>query len=159
MEPAVGEGNKSYASSKRSRQRHCRPSQLLGVCAQTETRINNEEYCRDNLELARTEDNHSEDAASEVTTEPGIYCCLFNLPVLEQMQTSKHSLRARIWTKPVLVSRVQQQAKIEPVRQIRMSVVPVTNKQVGSDLMLNLYPTQLPESRVFDTDDPRPYLS
>ena len=101
MEPALGEGNKSYASSKRSRQRHCRPSQLLGVCAQTETRINNEEYCRDNLELARTEDNHSEDAASEVTTEPGIYCCLFNLPVLEQMQTSKHSLRARIWTKPV----------------------------------------------------------
>ena len=34
--------------------------------------------------------------------------------------------------------------------------MPVTNKQVGSDLMLNLYLTQLQEYLVFDSDDPRP---
>ena len=134
-------GQQIIRSSKRSRHRHCLPSWLLGKwqhgqCrlsdyAQPDTRLNNEKHCKDNLELARTEDNHS-DAAGEVTTEPGIYCCLVNLQVLVRLQTSKHRLRARLWTKPVLVSRVQQQAWIEPVRQIRMSVIPVTNKQVGS---------------------------
>ena len=154
--PAVGEGNKSYAAAKEADIGIVGPAgrwengNMVSDCAQTDTRVDNEEHCRDNLELARTEDNHSEDVASEVTTEPGIYCCLVNLPVLVRMRTSKHRKRARIRTKPVLGSQVQQQAKIE------LTVMPVTNKKVGSDPMLNLYPTQLPEYRVFDTDDPRP---
>ena len=137
VEPAVGEGNKSYVVAKEADIGIVCPAgcwengNMVSDYAQPDTRLNNEKHCKDNLELARTEDNHS-DAAGEVTTEPGIYCCLVNLQVLVRLQTSKHRLRARLWTKPVLVSRVQQQAWIEPVRQIRMSVIPVTNKQVGS---------------------------
>ena len=43
---------------------------MVSDCAQKDNCVDNEEHCKDNLELARTEDNHSEEAASEVTTEP-----------------------------------------------------------------------------------------
>ena len=62
------EGNKSYAAAKEADIGIVGPAgcwengNMVSDCAQTDTRLNNEEHCRDNLELARTGDNHSDDA-------------------------------------------------------------------------------------------------
>ena len=75
-EPAVGEGSKSYAAAKEADIGIVGPAScwengsMVSDCAQKDNCVDNEEHCKDNLELARTEDNHSEEAASEVTTEP-----------------------------------------------------------------------------------------
>ena len=110
-----------------------------------------------------TGDNHSEDAASEVTTEPAIGISRLTLSELVRTRASNQRLarpKARILNQLVAVSRAWPQVKTESALTRPKYWMPFAySSLIDNCPMLRLYPTQLLENKVFDTDDPLAYFA
>jgi hypothetical protein len=100
----------------------------------------------------------TDDAASEVTTEIGISASLINLSEPSCVKNViQRPVRHRVCklTQQAVVLRTQSQTVHDQTLELLWSVTPVNCcRYLAGVPTLNLYPTQLQENRVFDTDDP-----
>ena len=112
---------------------------------------------RDNTETdrAHADDNHTDDAASEVTTETGTVASHINSTESVRVNTLIYRRPIRNRVQPAVIYRKQTQSVSELEIKLVRSAGPFNccRCMVG-DPMLKLYPTQLQEYQVFDTDDP-----